>query len=247
MSTKLACSVVPTTEICPNCRSEMTITEVTPIFLALQPTGPVHHGVGGWHFCRARETVACCKPTHPRRRPSSVRACGGSQGAAPSRRLQSELALRFRQGLRLDEQTLSFVAAPALAEAHDHDTSGAFRLDPAREQRISGGQKLEIVETDAPQARRARILHHEKISGATAPVACPRGVQWANHHQFRCTARLLRQALLLPLRKLARKPMGAVQPFDRRGSALAEAQCLPRRRPRDIGGLTRDQPLRGRP
>jgi transposase-like protein len=34
MSTELACSVVPTTEICPNCRSEMTITEVTPIFLA---------------------------------------------------------------------------------------------------------------------------------------------------------------------------------------------------------------------
>jgi len=34
MSTKLACSVVPTTEICPNCKSEMTITEVTPIFLA---------------------------------------------------------------------------------------------------------------------------------------------------------------------------------------------------------------------
>ena len=63
---------------------------------------------------------------------------------------ESELALRFRQGLRLDEQTLSFVAAPALAEAHDHGTSGAFRLDPAREQRISGGQKLEIVETDAP-------------------------------------------------------------------------------------------------
>ena len=34
MGTKLACSVVPTTEMCPNCRSEMTITEVTPIFLA---------------------------------------------------------------------------------------------------------------------------------------------------------------------------------------------------------------------
>ena len=63
---------------------------------------------------------------------------------------ESELALRFRQGLRLDQQTLSFVAAPALAEAHDHGASGAFRLDPAREQRISGGQKLEIVETDAP-------------------------------------------------------------------------------------------------
>jgi len=34
MSTKLPCSEVPTMEICPNCRSEMTITEVTPIFLA---------------------------------------------------------------------------------------------------------------------------------------------------------------------------------------------------------------------
>jgi hypothetical protein len=34
MSTKLACSVVPTVEICPNCKSEMTITEVTPILLA---------------------------------------------------------------------------------------------------------------------------------------------------------------------------------------------------------------------
>ena len=34
MSTKLACSVVPTMEICPNCKSEMTIMEVTPIFLA---------------------------------------------------------------------------------------------------------------------------------------------------------------------------------------------------------------------
>ena len=34
MSTKPAYSLVPTVEICPNCRSEMTITEVTPIFLA---------------------------------------------------------------------------------------------------------------------------------------------------------------------------------------------------------------------
>ena len=34
MSTKLAYSLVPTVEICPNCKSEMTITEVTPIFLA---------------------------------------------------------------------------------------------------------------------------------------------------------------------------------------------------------------------
>jgi hypothetical protein len=39
MSTKLACSVVPTSvvptvDICPNCKSEMTIREVTPILLA---------------------------------------------------------------------------------------------------------------------------------------------------------------------------------------------------------------------
>ena len=34
MSTKLACCVVPTMEICPNCKSEMTIAEVTPIFVA---------------------------------------------------------------------------------------------------------------------------------------------------------------------------------------------------------------------
>jgi hypothetical protein len=34
MSTKLACSAVPTVEICPNCESEMTIREVTPILLA---------------------------------------------------------------------------------------------------------------------------------------------------------------------------------------------------------------------
>ena len=33
MSTKLACSVVPTMEICPNCKGEMTITQVTPILL----------------------------------------------------------------------------------------------------------------------------------------------------------------------------------------------------------------------
>ena len=34
MSIKLACFVVPTMEICPNCKSEMTITEVTPILFA---------------------------------------------------------------------------------------------------------------------------------------------------------------------------------------------------------------------
>jgi hypothetical protein len=33
MSSNLACSVVPTMEICPDCKSEMTITQVTPILL----------------------------------------------------------------------------------------------------------------------------------------------------------------------------------------------------------------------
>ena len=33
MSVNLACSVVPTTEICPKCKSEMSITQVTPILL----------------------------------------------------------------------------------------------------------------------------------------------------------------------------------------------------------------------
>jgi transposase-like protein len=34
MSTSLARSVVPSVEICPNCKSKMRMTEVTPIFLA---------------------------------------------------------------------------------------------------------------------------------------------------------------------------------------------------------------------
>jgi hypothetical protein len=33
MSTKLACSVVPSVEICPDCKTEMSITQVTPILL----------------------------------------------------------------------------------------------------------------------------------------------------------------------------------------------------------------------
>jgi hypothetical protein len=34
MSTKVAGSIVPTMEICPNCKGEMTIMEVTPILFA---------------------------------------------------------------------------------------------------------------------------------------------------------------------------------------------------------------------
>jgi hypothetical protein len=66
-----------------------------------------------------------------------------------------EFALRFRQGSWLDQQALSFVAAAA--ESYQDRMSRAFRLDPAREQRISRAQELKIVETDAAQARRAGI------------------------------------------------------------------------------------------
>ena len=34
MSVKLAPSIVPTMEICPNCKSAMTITEIAPILFA---------------------------------------------------------------------------------------------------------------------------------------------------------------------------------------------------------------------
>jgi C4-type Zn-finger protein len=34
MSTKLARSIVPTMEICPNCKDEMTISEITPVIFA---------------------------------------------------------------------------------------------------------------------------------------------------------------------------------------------------------------------
>ena len=33
MNTSLACSVVPTMESCPNCKTEMAITQVTPTLL----------------------------------------------------------------------------------------------------------------------------------------------------------------------------------------------------------------------
>src|SRR5260370_39163253 len=83
--------------------------------------------------------------------------------------LRAELALRLRQGLRLDQPALSLVAAPALAEANDHGVSGAFPLYPARKQPISGGEGLENVESDATPARAARGLPSGKITRASAP------------------------------------------------------------------------------
>src|SRR5229473_1902298 len=158
-----------------------------------------------------------------------------------------ELALRVGQGLRLDQQALPLVAAAALAEAHHDGMSRALRLGPAREQRVSGGEELEIVETDAAQARRPGFFHDEKIAGAAAAVAGPLGVQRQDHHQVRRTARLLRQALPPLLGKPGRNPMGAIELLDRGVAAAAEAQRLPLRRARDIVRLARGQPLCDRP
>jgi hypothetical protein len=87
--------------------------------------------------------------------------------------------------------SLSFVAAAAATEAHDNSASRAFRLHPPRQQRIARRQELEIVEADATQACRARIFHHQQITGAAAPVAGPFALQWLDHHQIRGTACLL--------------------------------------------------------
>ena len=56
--------------------------------------------------------------------------------------------MRVCQGLRLDQQTASFVAATAPAEANDNGVSGAFRLRTLSEQRIARRQVLEIIETN---------------------------------------------------------------------------------------------------
>src|SRR5207247_7089868 len=104
--------------------------------------GPIF-GKSGTHPCKIAKATdgtheACSRPP-----------------AAPAGSPMFELALPFPQGVRLDQQTLSFIAAPCLAEAYHHRVPGAFRLDPAREQRVPGRQKFEIVETRASQTRGA--------------------------------------------------------------------------------------------
>ena len=59
-----------------------------------------------------------------------------------------QVAQRLCQGLRLDQQAASFVAATASAEAYDDGVSGAFRLHPPREQRIARRQVLQVVQAD---------------------------------------------------------------------------------------------------
>lgn len=58
-----------------------------------------------------------------------------------------------------------------LAEAHDHSISGAFRFRAPREQGIARRQKLEIIEANAAQARRAGSLHHQQIASAAVRAA----------------------------------------------------------------------------
>src|SRR5215467_2730164 len=154
--------------------------------------------------------------------------------------LPVDLALHFHKGARLDQQTLSFIAASAFAEAYHHGVPRAFCLDPAREQRIPGRQKFEIVEAGASQACRAGTFHDKQIARSAASVAFPGIAQWLDDQKLGPTARSLHQTLLPLLRKLARNPMGAVQLLDRRTPALAEAQRLPQRRPRDVGRLAWD-------
>ena len=64
--------------------------------------------------------------------------------------LSTDVALHILQGLRFNQQTLSFVAATTPAEANHDGISCAFGLDPTGGQRVPCAQKFEIVEIDAP-------------------------------------------------------------------------------------------------
>jgi hypothetical protein len=117
---------------------------------------------------------------------------------------------RICQGLRLDEQTLSFVAAAGPAESHDNSVSGAPCFRPSCDQGIARWQILKIVETNAAKASRTGGLHHQEIAGAAAPMARPLAVQWLDNHQFRGSVCPLRQTLTLLLGKFGRDPMGPI-------------------------------------
>src|SRR5258708_15888337 len=87
--------------------------------------------------------------------------------------LRFEVALHVRQHQRLDQQTLSFVAATAPAEAHDNSPSRAFRLHPPRQQRVAPRQELEILETNAAQTSRTPIFHHPHFTPSPPPLPPP--------------------------------------------------------------------------
>jgi hypothetical protein len=184
--------------------------------------------------------------------PTLSRVTAGEVASSFNTIAQVELADRrtsgcVRQGRRLDQQALSFVAAARSAEAHDNRVSDAFRLCSPRQQRIARGQELEIIKADTVQTCRAGIFHRQEVTGFTASVALPLPVQWLDHHQLRGTACFLCQALAFPLGKLLRYPMGPVQRFDRRVTASAETQHLAPRVARDITRRAGGQAAFGRP
>jgi len=80
----------------------------------------------------------------------------------------NELTLGLRQGLRLDQQPLSFIAVSPPAKAHHYGVPGAQCLDMPRQQRISGAEELEVVKTRTSHARRTRVFHHEKTTRTAA-------------------------------------------------------------------------------
>jgi len=138
-----------------------------------------------------------------------------------------DLALRMGQGPPLDQETATFIAMTASAVADDDGKPRAVRLGASGEQRIARRKELEIVKADAAQAGWSGRLHHQKAAGSATPMASPFSVQRLDHHQVRRPTRLLYEAIALALRQSGRNPMGAVQSFDRRMSAPAEAQPAP--------------------
>jgi hypothetical protein len=121
--------------------------------------------------------------------------------------LPFERTLDFGQHLRLDQEPLQLVTAPAPAETHYHGVFFAFGFGAARQQRIACAEKDEIVEPRAFQAGRTRSLHKEKIAAVPASVTLPGVVKRLDHEQFGWVVRFFRQALALGLRKLRRTPM----------------------------------------
>jgi hypothetical protein len=151
------------------------------------------------------------------------------------------------EGARLDQQALALVPLARPAEAHDDSMSLAPSPCPPRQQSIAGRKELQVVQTGAAKANRARRLHDEKVAGARAAAAGPVAVQGRYHDKFRRRARLPYQTLSLPLGKLSRHPMGPARQVDVSIPARAETKRLPTRCAGDVVRLARLEGLGGCP
>lgn len=147
--------------------------------------------------------------------------------------------------MRLDQQTLSFIATTGPAEAHDDRISGAFRFRTAREQGIARRQKREIIKTRTAQARRPRSLHHQKFARAAAAMACPLGIQRLDDHHFGGAAGLFRQALALHLGELRRSVCASVSSAAWRGPAAPFVTQLSKRTGAILSQSPRPDPATG--